>query len=1599
MSIHLTDRRSNTGNPYVVSIGADDGILIVPDGTNQYCIELTGDDDIVCFATSSLATEAHAIETSMLTQGKKILQEIKDAKQALDDTAEFVSDSLKMHLTGQDPSINCRIMVLFDKLVDYKQGQIDVDYDKNPEQTNKEISALKTVNSEALVVFLKDVCRSELWFDEMVVDYNRIKECYQMLERYMTDHKTAQKTHSTNDYQVTQKKYTSQLVRFSALDKQIFKNLLEHANQLWVHNTSVQPPVLQISTPPVVLWQPADDLIASLQKHAGGVSQNFGDCVVQKFFEKNEDGKRIPYEPCNKTRKKAMSHALTGDEHIPQLKLEVSLRIAIMEYLQTSFESRRMRDERYSMDMQLKNTVVVYVGSHHSHENMQRSQIHMLLDQFPFIQFVLVDYDQRSLWVKEAVHEDHYSRVHVITTKFNEAIAERVGKWLDDKGLDVLLLSDIRSDLNLEAIQNHTRLFAGCLVQAQGCLDPDHRNLLLHDAADLARNLIELQLERESTVARDDNTQASWLSKMKCMARLKVTMPYPIPAAPVFFSNDPSIHEIKDRIALPFGNCVFMAQPFSGNSTEMSTIIKPQTMRTQSDWGHHGGKRSLLKNFLQLFYSSPYYEDKVTFGRHDGLMGGDINIHGYVFPRKPLPLDGSQNDRSYTLEEFDAIFAMFNNSGDRNKLLHLADAMYREFKTKVSVNERRHCKTVYDTAAYKLMAIKHAKTRVQDYADTITMHALQKVDVSSQSVIATLSEYVQTLQVNPEVKIDFEQRMFRGGSRMQLIQGPVNRFMQHVFKKTDSSQQLEQAMDLGDFVIDTMDNIALCVSDAAKYYLALIIDVNRSKVAKGGMDIKHPFGIPHDMTYFKVVILAHFRRLQSIVGLQNKETDLKNLSSMIYITLKKYTKLDRGFLPREVPTPRQEDDSHLTEEERKIKLEKEEAHMERRKIWFQKTKEYHDRLPMWLCCKVLYMLTHLLDMTSKGMRELCLDKVVNLYMQNVQQQCQNELDRLHQNAQSNLVLNVMPYTWSVFFIANASTQSGIMLTNSYHIEMFPFLLTFGPKTSVDVWKQYDTIFTDGWKIRKYDKSVSGGEVLEEIKREYNVFNWPPRRSIFLCLCERGVYHVVEYILQQVKNEIKYDLKNKFNISDEEVIDCLVQWNLSDFIDQKIGRSVSFLQTCLQSAAFYGQLAVVEVLLKEYDWFSSSQCRKFHIDTGTFTILQDMDLILKSDEFKCTDAKFLRIFAPFPLKYRRISVECVEQIRNTLKGYWEKQRFESLHKEFNVTSDVLKANIEYRLSVMAGKNPKMNSNVVIFNLETDAQKLTASQIKRAASMFTGCMCPIKISTTLWKLVSANDVALYSLTPAVCAEETCAFLNRKIDEIKKRDRSLNTRWSVLDMTAGAGGDTAAFFYTQIFQKVYAVEISDTRFKILQDVLKVYRANFVQAKNVEVNLIHGDSYELMAIPSIQPRKSIPLSTVDVNGNIKPSSIQVQALRKDVQIAYIDPPWGGKNYIIEKQMQDFKMFSHMYDDRDSQQETFPDGPSLQEVVIGLGKNCPNLRIILVKLPRPFVEREAILLSNHLNDQLKGFSGDWQFKEVLYNSSSLLQGFSLLRFGRTSDP
>lgn len=109
----------------------------------------------------------------------------------------------------------------------------------------------------------------------------------------------------------------------------------------------------------------------------------------------------------------------------------------------------------------------------------------------------------------------------------------------------------------------------------------------------------------------------------------------------------------------------------------------------------------------------------------------------------------------------------------------------------------------------------------------------------------------------------------------------------------------------------------------------------------------------------------------------------------------------------------------------------------------------------------------------------------------------------------------------------------------------------------------------------------------------------------------------------------------------------------------------------------------------------------------------------------------------------------------------------------------------------------------------------------------------------------------------------ILSKHLKVFDSDDFKLST---IVDATAGLGGNLLSF--SRYFEKIYGIEIDDTRFELLENNVKNYN-------QTNINCIKGNSIELL------------------------KSGDLIKFIENPDVIFFDPPWGGPNYKFEKDVE----------------------------------------------------------------------------------------------------
>eukprot|EP00020_Sapocribrum_chincoteaguense_P011515 CAMPEP_0170736494 /NCGR_PEP_ID=MMETSP0437-20130122/3644_1 /TAXON_ID=0 /ORGANISM="Sexangularia sp." /LENGTH=372 /DNA_ID=CAMNT_0011074859 /DNA_START=61 /DNA_END=1179 /DNA_ORIENTATION=- len=129
------------------------------------------------------------------------------------------------------------------------------------------------------------------------------------------------------------------------------------------------------------------------------------------------------------------------------------------------------------------------------------------------------------------------------------------------------------------------------------------------------------------------------------------------------------------------------------------------------------------------------------------------------------------------------------------------------------------------------------------------------------------------------------------------------------------------------------------------------------------------------------------------------------------------------------------------------------------------------------------------------------------------------------------------------------------------------------------------------------------------------------------------------------------------------------------------------------------------------------------------------------------------------------------------------------------------------------------------------------------------------------------------------------------------------TILDGCSCVGGNVLSF--AEQFERVYAIEYDETRWKMLKNNVAAGLPSRVAAR---VTCLHGSCVDVVRGEASAP--SVPLASV--------------------QVAFFDPPWGGVDYVNQTSVD--LMFGEV---------------NMASLIVPLASQCPALRSIIIKGPR----------------------------------------------------
>jgi 16S rRNA G966 N2-methylase RsmD len=230
------------------------------------------------------------------------------------------------------------------------------------------------------------------------------------------------------------------------------------------------------------------------------------------YMSKGDDYHPNRQHQTSKGTSKRNLYTPTPDKKLTQLKLLTSMAHAVAMFVDNEYKHHLKLDESWTMLKQLRNTVVLYVGSHNSSTNMSRTHIIGLFEMFPEIRIVCMDLDAFTPKMDKVLKASGIDekRFRIVRGKMTVQKARRIQQMLEEDGHRLCVISDIRSDLDITTLDTHKRF----LMQLIGSFQTinDHTEHVIH--TQLEKTLYYMG-QIEKTVIQDRHFQFKLALTMK----------------------------------------------------------------------------------------------------------------------------------------------------------------------------------------------------------------------------------------------------------------------------------------------------------------------------------------------------------------------------------------------------------------------------------------------------------------------------------------------------------------------------------------------------------------------------------------------------------------------------------------------------------------------------------------------------------------------------------------------------------------------------------------------------------------------------------------------------------------------------------------------------------------------------------------------------------------------------------------------------------------------------------------------------------------------------------------------------------------------------
>lgn len=334
------------------------------------------------------------------------------------------------------------------------------------------------------------------------------------------------------------------------------------------------------------------------------------------------------------------------------------------------------------------------------------------------------------------------------------------------------------------------------------------------------------------------------------------------------------------------------------------------------------------------------------------------------------------------------------------------------------------------------------------------------------------------------------------------------------------------------------------------------------------------------------------------------------------------------------------------------------------------------------------------------------------------------------------------------------------------------------------------------------------------------------------------------------------------------------------------------------------------------------------------------------EFQCEDEGLQK-----SLKFRRSKSQCSEDVILFISGI---PRFQNGRLSKKILLRVLKPWKVWKIVIEHNSDghakgygfvyfSSMESALSAINNVVLPEELKTVQLSYTNDRKKSISFPFARMADKWDYLKLDPEAYYSITPGYSSEDICSvctsilqvlLLSQRTEQsidVRRRDRTVthDKSLTVIDCTAGAGGNTSAFIQSNNYSHVIALELNEDRAVDLKHNLNILFGDSTISSPTttstswevhSTNCIHwlykttttvytddaknhmNDSHDISVVKDDFPQPSESLSSYTKLSSTTTNPTTTDATHENrssrecdpkYSLLFFDPPWGGPNYL----------------------------------------------------------------------------------------------------------